>query len=47
MHTIELELEDELLLKLCLMAHKADITLNQFLINLLQEAVEQWEKDAD
>ena len=40
---VELDLEDDLLLQLCLMAHEQDITLNEFINNVLKEYIEKLE----
>lgn len=37
--TIEIDLEDELLFKLMLMAHEQDITLNALIENILREFI--------
>jgi hypothetical protein len=37
--TIELDLEDDLLFQLMLMAHEQDITLNQLVENILREFI--------
>lgn len=37
LRTIELELDDKLLLELALMAHKQDRTLNDLIVKLLQD----------
>lgn len=37
--TIPIDLEDELLFKLMLMAHEQDITLNQLVENILREFI--------
>ena len=39
--TIEVEIEEELLYQLMLLAHKQDITLNQLIENILREYLDQ------
>lgn len=39
--TVEIDLEDDLLFKLMLMAHEQDITLNQLVEKILQEFIER------
>ena len=39
--TVEIELEDELLFQLMLLAHKQDITLNALIENILREYIAQ------
>jgi predicted HicB family RNase H-like nuclease len=41
--TIELDLEDDLLFQLMLMAHEQDITLNQLVENILREFIKKEE----
>jgi hypothetical protein len=41
--TIQLDLPHDLLHKLMLMAHKADMTLNEFVVELLQNAIDNRE----
>ena len=38
---IDLELEEDLLLNLCLMAHERDITLNQLFGEIIQKMVDE------
>jgi hypothetical protein len=38
---IEIELPDDILLNLCLLAHEKDITLNQFCNKILKEYTEK------
>lgn len=39
--TVEIEIEEELLYQLMLMAHKQDITLNQLVENILREFIDR------
>ena len=39
--TIQIDLEDELLFQLMLLAHEQDITLNQLVENILREFIER------
>lgn len=43
--TIEIDLDDDLLIQLCMMAHKQDITLNQLVENILWETIRKHEND--
>jgi len=43
MTTIEIELDTDILLRLALLAHEQDITLNQLIINILKKAVDYYE----
>lgn len=38
---IELDLCDEYVLKLCLLAHEKDVTLNEFVLGLLEDYMEK------
>jgi predicted HicB family RNase H-like nuclease len=39
--TVEIEIEEELLYQLMLMAHEKDITLNQLVENILREFIDR------
>jgi predicted HicB family RNase H-like nuclease len=39
--TVEIEIEEELLFQLMLLAHEQDITLNQLVENILREFVDR------
>lgn len=41
METITIELEENILLQVCLLAHKRDITLNVLINNILREYMEK------
>jgi len=41
--SVEIELDNDLLLQLALMAHRKDITLNQLIIDILKKEVERLE----
>lgn len=41
METIEIDLDDDLLWDLFMLAHKRDITLNQLITDILKEAIEK------
>ena len=41
MNEIELELNSELFLEICLEAHKQNITLNKLITNILEECVKK------
>lgn len=43
--TIELDLDDDLLIQLCMLAHKQDITLNRLVENILWEMIRKHEND--
>lgn len=47
MVNIVIDLEDQVLLKLALMAHERDITLNAFIIEILEEEVKKAEKSVN
>ena len=42
MHEITIELPDNVILQLALIAHEQHITLNQLLINILEERLKQY-----
>lgn len=42
--SVEIELDNDLLLQLALMAHRKDITLNQLIIDILKKEVERLEE---
>lgn len=39
--TVQIDIEDDVLFKLMLMAHEQDITLNQLVENILREFIER------
>ena len=39
--TVQVDIEDDILFKLMLMAHEQDITLNQLVENILREFIER------
>jgi predicted HicB family RNase H-like nuclease len=39
--TVEIEIEEQLLYQLMLLAHKRDITLNQLIENILREFIDR------
>jgi predicted HicB family RNase H-like nuclease len=41
MVAVQLELSNEVLLELCLMAHESDMTLNAFVNKILKEYIDQ------
>jgi predicted HicB family RNase H-like nuclease len=41
---VELDLDPDTLLKLCMLAHKEDITLNQFVEKILREKLPTFKK---
>jgi len=41
METIEIDLDDDLLMKLFLLAHERDITLNQLINDILRDYLEK------
>jgi predicted HicB family RNase H-like nuclease len=41
METIQIDLPDKVLLQICLMAHEANMTLNDFIIQVLREHLER------
>jgi hypothetical protein len=45
MSTIELDISDELLFKLMKEAHEQDITLNELIADILEEAIEELEEE--
>jgi len=41
MESIELELPNEVILEMALEAHKLDITLNEYMVNLIKKLIEE------
>ena len=44
---VPIELEDDVMLKLCMEAHKRDITLNQMVEQVLRVAIDEHNRDSD
>jgi len=42
---VEIEMNDDQFMKLALMAHEQDITINQLCNNILKEQIDRMEKD--
>lgn len=42
---IDIEIEEDILLDLCLMAHDRDITLNQLIGEIIQKRLDRFEAD--
>jgi predicted HicB family RNase H-like nuclease len=47
MEEVELKLDNDELLQLCLMAHKRDITLNALVTEILTEQITRLEKETN